>query len=283
MKLRIHHRTAYRYARDVILLPHRLLLCPRPGHELQLLANSLDVSPEAQLAWMQDVYGNVVTIAEFHHPAAELVIESELLVELTAPAWPVFRIAPEAHGYPFAYAPQDVEDLGALRRPAPGDDGVRVWTRDFVPHASTDTLTLLKNLNSGIAGPIAYRTREEEGTQTPSQTLAAASGSCRDIATLFIEAVRVLGFGARAVSGYFYDPDASPDVAGSTHAWAEVYLPQAEWIAFDPTHRRVGGACLIPVAVGHSNRQILPITGGYSESAGDFTGMEVGVRVVEEV
>jgi transglutaminase-like putative cysteine protease len=46
---------------------------------------------------------------------------------------------------------------------------------------------------------------------------------------VFIEAARYLGFGARFVSGYLYDPaldrgDATQAVA-ATHAWAEVYLP----------------------------------------------------------
>src|SRR3546814_8652968 len=76
---------------------------------------------------------------------------------------------------------------------------------------------------------MTYVTREEVGTQTPQETLNLASGSCRDLATLFIEAVRQLGFGARAVSGYLFDPvilgnPADPGFQhGATHAWAEVY------------------------------------------------------------
>lgn len=37
---------------------------------------------------------------------------------------------------------------------------------------------------------MAYRTRDEEGTQVPLETLTLGSGSCRDIAALFIDAVR---------------------------------------------------------------------------------------------
>src|SRR5690606_22429696 len=144
------------------------------------------------------------------------------------------------------------------------------WARAFVRGASTDTLSLLKDLNAGILDSVAYRVRDEEGTQTPLETLALASGSCRDIAALFIEAARHLGFGARAVSGYLFDPRAPADDPGSTHAWAEVYLPGAGWIAFDPTHRRLGGANLIPVAVARSNRQIMPIVGGYVGTPEDF-------------
>ena len=154
--------------------------------------------------------------------------------------------------------------------------------RAFVRGVRTDTLSLLKDINAGILGPVAYRTRDEEGTQTPLETLALASGSCRDIAALFIAAVRHLGFGARAVSGYLFDPQPNADDPGSTHAWAEVYLPGAGWIAFDPTHRRLGGASLIPVAVARSNRQIMPIVGGYGGAPEDFVAMEVAVSVTPQ-
>ncbi len=281
MKLRIQHTTLYRYARAVALQPHRLMLFPRGGHDLGILDNTLRCTPEASLDWTQDVFGNQIATATFAAPAAELVIESDILVAQTAAAWPVFRIAPGAHAYPFAYGEGEAADLGALLVPQHEDanGALAGWARGFVLAEPTDTLSLLKDINAGMLDAVLYRTRDEEGTQSPLETLALASGSCRDIAALFIDCVRHLGFGARAVSGYLYDPDATADDTGSTHAWAEVYLPCAGWIAFDPTHRRVGSAGLIPVAVGRCNGQIMPVTGGYLGAAGDFAALEVSVRV----
>ncbi len=81
-----------------------------------------------------------------------------------------------------------------------------------------------------------------------------------------------------------FDPDAAVGDPGSTHAWAEVYLPAAGWIAFDPTHRQLGGASLIPVAVAPSNKQkIMPIVGGYFGAAEDFIAMNVEVSVTQEL
>lgn len=281
MRLAIHHRTTYRYARPVVIQPHRMILRPRGSHDITLLSSSLSCMPIADLEWTQDVFGNLIATGIFSQPAAELVITSDFRVEQSAVAWPVFRIAPEAHSFPFTYSSDDMAHLGVLRIPEHDDHEGRlgVWARAFVRGASTDTLSLLKDLNAGILGSVAYRVRDEEGTQTPLETLALASGSCRDIAALFIEAVRHLGVGARAVSGYLFDAQQSVDDPGSTHAWAEVYLPGAGWIAFDPTHRRVGGANLIPVAVARSNRQIMPIVGGYIGAPGDFLAMDVAVRV----
>ena len=281
MQFDIRHLTTYRYARPVVLQPHRLMLYPRDSHELRVLATSLHCAPAGEFTWTQDVFGNLIVTANFAQMTGELVITSEVSVELYAAEWPVFRIAPEAHSYPFDYSADEKTDLGALRIPEdPRQDApLRSWAQGFVYGRRTDTLSLLKDINAGILGAVAYRVRDEEGTQTASETLQIGSGSCRDIAALFIEVVRHLGFGARAVSGYLYDPDTPAGQVGATHAWAEVYLPFAGWIAFDPTNRRVGGARLIPVAVGRRNQQIMPVTGGYIGAPGDFMGMEVEVVV----
>ncbi len=91
----------------------------------------------------------------------------------------------------------------------------------------------------------------------------------------------MLGFGARVVSGYLAP---GPGVIGSgglgsTHAWAEVYLPGAGWITFDPTNRSVGGVNLIPVAVARDIRQIVPVVGSYLGAGGALLDMEVEVVV----
>ncbi len=99
---------------------------------------------------------------------------------------------------------------------------------------------------------------------------------------LFVEAARSLGFGARIVSGYLHnsgqDIVGSKD-AGSTHAWAEVYVPGAGWITFDPTNRGVGGFNLIPVAVARDIRQAMPVAGSFVGMADVCMGMSVEVSV----
>jgi len=104
----------------------------------------------------------------------------------------------------------------------------------------------------------------------------------RDFATLFVEAVRSLGFGARVVSGYLCDPDRNTigsEGAGSTHAWAEVYVPGAGWITFDPTNRSVGSFNLIAVAVARDIRLAMPVAGSYAGPADALVEMSVEVRV----
>ncbi len=282
MQLTIKHCTRYQYARAIVLQPHRLIVTPRDSGELFTVRRSLECVPPADITWSADVFGNLIATATFADQASELTIISEAVVDHTAPEWPIFAISPDAHSYPFAYSLDDVVDLGALAQPdwlTPGGPTVGAWARGFVLALQTDSLSLLKSLNSGVLGSVRYRVRDEEGTQSPAQTLELGSGSCRDIAALFIEAARHLGFGARAVSGYLFDPDQKDEDAGSTHAWAEVYLPGAGWIAFDPSNQRVGASQLVPVAFARFNRQIMPVTGDYIGAPDDFQRMDVSVRV----
>ena len=280
MLLTIRHRTSYRYARPVWLQPHRMMLCPRGQHDLRLLTTELRCVPPAAIDWTQDVFGNLIATASFAESAQTLTIDSRMVVEHSAAAWPVFTIAPSAHQFPFTYSDADIVDLGGMRLPhyPQAADRVGAWVAQFRGTGPTDTLTLLKTINTAIATSLAYRVREEEGTQSPDETLDQGSGSCRDFATLFIEAVRHLGFGAHAVSGYL-QPELPGDQHGTTHAWAEVYLPCAGWIPFDPTHGRMGGAGLIPVAVAGNIARIHPLRGSYLGAPEDFIDLQVEVTV----
>jgi transglutaminase-like putative cysteine protease len=89
------------------------------------------------------------------------------------------------------------------------------------------------------------------------------------------------------VSGYLYDPSLDDGSvtqgAGSTHAWAEVYLPGAGWVEYDPTNGAVACENLIRVAVTRDAAQASPIAGSFQGEGGDYLGMQVEVTVSAEV
>lgn len=282
--LTIHHQTTYRYRAPLEFGPHRLMLRPRESRNLRLITHDLTVNPAATVTWAHDVFGNAVATATFQKPSDTLVIDSVAELTLDVEQWPVFDVAASAANYPFLLTDDEMLDLGALRLQGylDSDGRLRQWAQDFVAGDPTNTLALLKDLCAGIAAGFAYETREDEGAQSPAQTLERRRGSCRDFAVLFVDAVRSLGFGARIVSGYLYDPDqdaVGSDGDGSTHAWAEVYVPGAGWITFDPTNRSVGGFNLIPVAVARHIHQTMPVSGSFVGDRDAFDGMDVQVRV----
>ena len=248
------------------------------------MSHTLEVSPEATIAWANDVSGNAVATASFTGKTDALRIESNVELDLTGNPWPIFNIAATALHFPFFYSNDDRADLGALAIQQYLDPMGRLqkWARSFVRDAAPDTLELLKAISQGVSEALQYEVRESEGTQTPNESLDRGWGSCRDYAVLFAEAVRSLDMGARIVSGYLYDPERSATGsagAGSTHAWAEVYVPGAGWITFDPTNRSIGGFNLVPVAVARDIKLLIPVSGSYAGAADSFEGMEVEVQV----
>jgi len=287
--LNVRHTTTYNYARPVRFGDHRLMLRPRDSHDLRLIRTSLKCSPPAELRWQHDVFGNSIALASFAESAAELRIESSLQLETYAVERPPFQITPEAVSYPFIYSADDRIDLGRLlerHHPDP-TDRLGSWARGFIRSTPTDTSALLADLNSGVAAWVSYQSRETEGTQSPIETLNRGWGSCRDLAVLLIEAARSLGFGARIVTGYLYNPAADGHFgaaigAGTTHAWADIYVPGAGWIAYDPTNGTIGGGNVIRVAVTRDISQAVPIAGSFVGRPGDYLGMTVDVSVVSE-
>ncbi|WP_410216497.1 transglutaminase N-terminal domain-containing protein [Paracoccus sp. (in: a-proteobacteria)] len=282
--LAISHKTTYAYRHPVMLGPHQFMLRPRESRDLKLISHEIDISPQAELAWSQDVAGNAIASATFQSPADRLTIESWVKVDLSAPMWPIFPISVSAVEYPFLYSNDDWTDLGALTRPHYEDIEHRFsqWVEGFVFQRPTDTLSLLKDINNGISTQIAYETRESEGTQSPLETLSRGRGSCRDWAVLLAESARLLGLGARLVSGYLFDPNndlVGSAASGSTHAWVEIYLPGAGWITFDPTNRSLGAGNLIPVAVARDIRQAVPVAGSFAGPSDALLDMTVAVSV----
>lgn len=171
--LKVLHTTTYRFNEHVHLLPHRLMLRPRESRELRLISSNVTVTPPAALTWAHDVFGNTIATATFQMPASNLVIASVAELQLDAVAWPVFDIAVSAMSYPFRYSDDDWTDLGALALPQFSEPAgaPRNWAQMFVRGSRTDTLSLLKDLSVGVSEAVRYQSREDEGTQTPVESL----------------------------------------------------------------------------------------------------------------
>lgn len=283
----VRHVTYYRYHRPVGLGEHRLMFRPRDSYDQRLHKAALTVDPApADVRWLHDAFGNCVALVRFAGETRELRFETSIRVEHDLPAEPDLQIDPVALRYPFAYPEDEAADLAPTIRPHYPDPSVTAFVRRFVGGGrSVDTGRLLMTLCYAIHESFSYRRRHEHGTQPPALTLSLRRGTCRDFALLMMEAVRSLGFAARFVTGYVYvsDRDGGEMLGGgSTHAWAQVYLPGAGWIEFDPTNGIVGSRELIRVAVTRDPMQAVPLSGSYIGSSEDFRDMTVQVNVTTE-
>ncbi len=283
----VKHVTTYSYAVPVRLGEHKMMLRPRDSNDQQLLEASLAIDPRPKrLRWIHDVFDNCVAIADFDGVTRKLTVESNITLAHNPFEGAEFLLEDRARFYPFAYDGEEMPDLArSIERHFPDPSGeLDRWVRRFLHQGhSTETGKLLMTLNYAIKESLSYERRLEKGTQSPLQTLARRNGSCRDFATLMMEAARALGFAARFVSGYIYVPDRDTGETylggGSTHAWCQIYLPGSGWVEFDPTNGIVGNRDLIRIAVAREAHQAIPLHGSYYGDPADEGGMEVSVHV----
>lgn len=289
--LTVVHRTIYRYAAPVGFGEHRMMMRPRDSHDLRLLETRLTLRPAASVRWLHDVFGNSVAIARFREKGRELFVESMFRAKHYPLPEEKLTLEAYARHYPFSYDAGEVPDLGRTmeRHYLDPEHHIDRWARSFVADTPEhDTLGILTAMTKAIHETLTYNPRDEMGTQEPVTTLIGGSGTCRDFALLMMEGARSLGFAARFVSGYLYDEsklDGGKDTmvgGGATHAWAEIYLPGAGWVPFDPTNALVSDRNLIRVAVTRDPTQAIPLRGSFIGKPDDYLGMDVAVEITAD-
>jgi transglutaminase-like putative cysteine protease len=251
------------------------------------MRHDLRVSPAARFFWMNDLYGNHVALVEIPEPSLTLEISSEVHMALLNPREdeaPLEGSRCSMVAMPVMYPQMEQPVVAGYLGSNFPEEQPRVvsWLESVTEEGRTLTaMGMVHHLNRSIHREIRYRRREEPGVQTPGKTLDLTTGSCRDMATLLIEACRALGIAARFVSGYL-DTRASAAGHGSTHAWTEVYLPDCGWCGFDPTLGEEVSAKHIPLGVSSHPRGVMPVSGIYSGPPGCYLGMEVSVSIKRE-
>ena len=281
-RIEIIHTTRYSYPTRVEFKEHKLHLRPREGHDLRIESSKLSISPAYNINWQRDVYGNSVALVNFNEMGDMLEIISTVIVEHYESAIAKLKLSETGLKFPFMYEPIEQIDLVPYQTQI-FQETPQVFTEwlhsIWAPGTEIETMSLLNEINQRISDDFNYIVRDEPGVQSPEKTLSSGQGSCRDLATLFIEACRQFGLASRFVSGYLVSTAAVEDVA-TTHAWSEVYLPGAGWRGFDSTSGQLVGGEHIAVAVHRHPEAIPPVSGLFIGPAKPLPKMHVQVDVL---
>jgi uncharacterized protein (DUF2126 family) len=234
-------------------------------------AYSLNVLPKEHFVnWQQDPQSNWLARFVFPEKTRELSIEVDLVAEMSVINPFDYFLEPYAEKFPFQYEERQLHELAPYLVRLPATPLFKAYL-DEIPRAPRKTNDFLVDLNKQLAKDVRYLIRMEAGVQSPEETLALASGSCRDSGWLLVQLLRHLGIAARFVSGYLIQLTAdvksldgpSGPAADFTdlHAWCEAYLPGAGWVGLDPTSGLLAAEGHIPLACTPEPGNASPITG----------------------
>jgi len=287
----LHHRTHYSYDRLVGLGPQVIRLRPAPHCRTPVLSYSLQVQPSKQfLNWQQDPYGNFLARLVFPDKARELIVDVDLVAEMTVINPFDFFLEPEATEFPFEYS----DSLQVQLTPYLRKDALTPKFAEFVrkaPRRQKGTVDYLVDLNQYVGQAVGYIIRMEPGVQSCEETLAKGTGSCRDSAWLLAQLLRHEGLASRFVSGYLIQlkadvesldgPSGAAQDFTDLHAWTEVFLPGAGWVGLDPTSGLLAGEGHLPLAATPDPESAAPITGCVDECETEFQ-FEMSVTRIHE-
>ena len=259
----LHHVTHYTYDRPIDLGPQTVRLRPAPHTRTPILSYSLKVTPSNHFVnWQQDPQGNWLARFVFPEKAHELKIEVDFTAQMTVVNPFDFFVEPYATSFPFQYTADLTTELAPYLATSEQGPLFAAYLKD-IPREADSTVDFLVELNARLQKKVRYVIRMEPGIQTPEETLASGSGSCRDSAWLLAAILRDLGFAARFVSGYLAEIATGSGTRdrASLHAWVEAYVPGAGWIGLDPTSGLLATAGHIPLAAAVDPAMAAPVSG----------------------
>ena len=249
MRLSISHKTTYLYTPPATRVIQTLRLTPR-NHDGQYVASwRIDVSADCRLDQHEDAFGNITHTFAADGPLPEVTLLVEGEIE-TRDAQGIVRDAVERfppslflRETPLTACDPDIAAFAAAARQA----------------GPADTLSVLHRLLERLHEDIAYESDPTYVEATSAEAFAQKRGRRADLAHIFIIAARSLGIPARYVGGYFCGGDAAGQDAG--HAWAEAFVPDLGWIAFDPANGMCATDAHARVAVGLDHLGAAPVRG----------------------
>ncbi len=142
-----------------------------------------------------------------------------------------------------------VAKLVESRGPIPPEARKYLESDFWIPSGAPQVKSLAAEITAGKKGILAKaravydwvvaNTRRDPnvpgcGAGKVEATLAARSGKCADISSVYVALARAAGVPAREVFGLRLGRRGQTDLTDGHHCWAEFYLPGTGWVPVDP-------------------------------------------------
>jgi transglutaminase-like putative cysteine protease len=287
VRYRISHQTTYTYSHAVALLPHLVRLRPRASGDQAVEFFQLQVEPTpVGITQLLDTEGNAILRLWWDDeptPHLQLQTDFQVVTYCTNPFH--YLLEPWATrlplDYPVSVLSQLQSYLGGHNLMGVTLDPVAVQLgQELAQAVEHNPVMFLSELNQRIHRHCQTIVRETGLPLPPSVTWNQQTGSCRDLAVLFMTACRAVGLACRFISGY---QEGDPNTLDrQLHAWVEVYLPGAGWRGYDPTQGLAVSDRHIPLVASAWPEQAAPVSGFRGGGARSVIKYQITLQTLTE-
>lgn len=248
MRLTVDHHTSYTFSEPQARIVQLLRMTPADTDQQTIADWQIHVDCDARLRTSRDGFGNRVTMLYAEGPirSVEIAVLGQVL---TAPSSGIITGGVE----PFPVA--------LYQRATPltaANAAILAFAQDGC--AAAPALDRLHALNRAVHARFTLDKGRPVAGRSAIEAFAGGRTTARDLAHIFIAAVRALGAPARYVSGYSLIA-ANGEHQPTPHGWAEAWVDGIGWIGFDPGMGLCAAEEYIRVAIGLDASSAAPVAG----------------------
>jgi transglutaminase-like putative cysteine protease len=276
---KIQHITKYKYDRPVRESANQIKVYPYAHPQQEIQSHRVVITGDPSVNLFPDFWGNTVGWFMVNEPHRELVIDSQLIL----------NVKTAANSNPISVS--KFSDWEILRGAIASDLKMLDSSKPDSVHAKPEIEAMVNDLRHNRDTPAMFIQRCSEYIfdkfeykkgittveTTVDQILQYKSGVCQDFAHVLLEMLRSISIPSRYVSGYICPNQDGARGAGATHAWVEVYLPAIGWVGIDPTNNVWVTDQHVVLAVGRHFNDCSPVKGTFKGPANQALSVHVSV------
>lgn len=284
----IRHSAHYKYPAQARSAYGRLTIIPRDGGGQNVFGSHLLMDPwPSREHTRPDYHRNTCTYVQFDQPHTQLRIQAESIVRVTrrSPSpdkLPKIGWEAAAQAVRSVLTPEGMVHVGnenaaltvaesRLASPlVPLTDELRKFAMNsFTPGASL--VEIVVDLAHRLASNFTLTPLRRTSKDGMLHALNHGRGTVKDLAHLFIGALRSMGLAARYLTGYVF-----ADGVGKVHSWAALWVPTGGWVHIDPTTGSLVDHRYVVLGWGRDTWDVIPLRGVVF---GDTVGIRPDVQV----
>lgn len=248
----ISHQTTFNYETMPSSVVQRLRLTPLDTDQQKVMNWEIEVTGGSIVMTTFDYHGNIIHLCRENTDVKSMEIICHGTVDVS-----------DTNGIVGAHSHQVPLELFRnntnLTTPGPRLRRLAKDTQKLMQTKGWSELDCLHQLSAKILRLISYTKGKTSVSTTAEQAMMIGEGVCQDHAHAFISVARLMGFGARYVSGYLMLQQQNQQEA--SHAWAEVYIGDLGWVGFDVSNGISPDDRYVRLASGFDYADVIPLSG----------------------